>query len=68
MRDSQKGESPACKAALARAAPSSSPIKGLQGQVCAPNGSLAATALARVALTLALSHKGRGDPLAAICT
>ena len=34
----------------------------------APNFAYAATALARVALTLALSHKGRGDPLAVICT
>ena len=62
---------PARKASIARGAPSILALshKGLAGvEVCDQNGSLAATALARVTLTLALSHKGRGDPLAAIRT
>ena len=42
--------------------------KGLTGVGLRPIFANAATALARVTLTLALSHKGRGDPLVAIRT
>ena len=42
-------------------------MKGLQVGF-APNFAYARAALARGALTLAISHKGRGDPLASIRT